>query len=227
MRRRKTKTAESKELGSYLLEFSVAIIGIAVFIVGVADISRMYQARAAVKAGVTAGLRCLYPNDAGCLTGDPANAVINPTRFNAWVWGRDGYQFPRSSVVLNASWFNEPVFEVPLVSRQVSGIDVRRERTPYRNFATLFPIDAHAPYLLKVRDIPRLDGTDPLNPIFLDRVSGQRLPATARGLPGDQVIRLQNVGLNATASTAWVSIGAVSFSVADAWANQAADSSVV
>lgn len=227
MGQRKKKTANSIQAGSYFLEFSVAIIGVVGFILAIADVSRMYHARAAVKAGVTAALRCLYPTDAGCLTAGPGGGSISPSRFNAWVWGSQGFRFPRSSVVLNASWYNEPVVEVPVRERQLLGVDVVRERTPYRNFSVLFPIDAHAPYLLKVRDLPRLDGTNPLNPVFLNRATGQVLPPTARGLAGDRVIRLQNVGLNATASTNWVPIGSVSFSMSDAWSNQPADSAAI
>ena len=227
MAKRERKAPSCKQRGNYLLEFSVVLFGIVAFLLAMADISRMYHARAAVKAGVTAALRCLYPTDAGCLSTDSTDATISPARFNTWVWGSQGFQFPRSSVVLNASWFNEPVVGVPLRERQVTGIQVSRERAPYRNFSVLFPMNAHASYLLKVRDLPRLDGTNPLNPVFLDRTTGQALPATARGLPGDRVMRLQNVGLNPTSSTAWVNIGSIAFSMADAWNNQATDSASI
>jgi hypothetical protein len=109
-----------KQTGSYLLEFALAALGVAFFVVGVSDLAKIFHARGAVHAGVSEGLRCLYPTDPTCANVSLPNADITGSRYNAWVWGTEGSLLPQSSYLLSASLFNEPVQAAPRMASRLT-----------------------------------------------------------------------------------------------------------
>jgi hypothetical protein len=155
--------------GAYILEAAMVVFGVAVFILGIADISRIFHARGAVRMGVTDGLRCLYPTDPNCQSTQPPVFVPPAPRFNAWVWGNTtGYESPRNNYRLVAQSYEEPFHEVPLLRSWLSQVEVEQPKV-YRDYDLVFPVSAYSPYLLKTRDLPVLDGRSPRNPQFRRR----------------------------------------------------------
>ena len=225
--------------GSYLLEFAVVIFGIAVFVVGFADIATIFHARGAVRAAVTDSLRCLYPTDAGCGATPVIAGPGSQTRYNAWISGAPGFEIQREQVSLYAGWFTEPVYRAELMASKLVSVGVDKSLEAYRRHDVLFPVDAHAPYLLKVRDLPRLvmasdselrgiysnfdrlsssekNRLRVMNPTFVQRPSGAVLRGDAAG---DQVLSISTIRLrtSSTTLTGYSTSNSVSFSVDDAW----------
>lgn len=206
----------ASERGWYLLEYAVVIFGVAVFIVGFSDITRIFHARGAVRAGVTEGLRCLYPTDAGCSDQDLNNGWFPNDRFNARITGdqTNRYEFPRVSYGLTSSWFNEPVSEASFATKQLTGVTLTQPQDAYRQYQVLFPGTAHAVYLLKTQELPRVaTGTGSsaeqrvLNPRFLD-------PETLDNRGADQTLTAPNLSLQTNRPSAGSAIeGEVSFTI--------------
>lgn len=182
----------ASERGWYLLEYAVVIFGVAVFIVGFSDISRIFHARGAVRAGVTEGLRCLYPTDAGCSDQDLSSGPFPNDRFNARITGdqTNRFELPRVSYGLTSSWFNEPVSEASFATKQLTGVTLTQPQDAYRQYQVLFPGTAHAVYLLKTQELPRVaPGTSSpgntrdaararlVDPRFFDPETGVERPA--------------------------------------------------
>jgi hypothetical protein len=169
------------ERGWYLLEYAVVVFGVAVFIVGLSDISRIFHARGAVRAGVTEGLRCLYPTDAGCSDQNLNSGWFPTDRFNARIAGdqTNKFELPRISFNLTSGWFNEPVSEAPFATKQLTSVTLTQPEDAFRQYQVLFPGTAHAVYLLKTQELPRVapgaSGSAReriLNPRFFDPESG-------------------------------------------------------
>ncbi len=175
------------ERGAYLLEYAAVFLGLAFFIIGLSDIARIYHARGAVRAGVTEGLRCLYPTDAGCNETTPGSGSLPLERFNAYVTrvtAGSFYELPRVSYSIGAGWFNQPVLEAAFLTKALSAVTLSEPLDPYRRYDLLFPAVANAAYLLKVRDLPLVAAgpstnvrDQALDPVFRDRESGEELKA--------------------------------------------------
>lgn len=224
-----TDCARGAQRGSYLLEFALAALGVAFFIVGVSDLTKIFQARGAVHAGVSEGLRCLYPTDPTCANVTLPNAEISGSRYNAWVWGSEGTLLPQSSFLVSTSLFNEPVREVPRMASKLTSVRVSHAQTAYAPHSVQFPVSAHSPYLLTIRDLPRIGGTDPMRPTFRDKYSGQDMtPNRAFAI---QTIR--GAGQRSTPNARQTEydtsfeIGSRSFTLTDAWQERSRDSAVI
>lgn len=211
--------------GSYLLEFALAALAVAFFIVGVSDLAKIFHARSAIHAGVTEGLRCLYPTDPTCANVTLSNAEIGSSRYNAWVWGSEGTLLPQSSYLVSASLFNEPMREVSRVASRISSLQVKQGSSGYAPHTVQFPVAAHAPYLLTIRDLPRIGGADPMRPTFVDRYTNRAItPNRAFAI---QAIRgfgersVPNAGRDEYHSS--FEIGARSFTLSDAWTQYSRD----
>jgi hypothetical protein len=173
---------DRSQSGRYLFEFAFVLFGTAVFIVGATDVARIFHARGAVRAGVTEGLRCLYPTDAGCNGQSMGNGWFPNERFTARIRGVDGgnfYELPQVSYNLSSFWFNEPVSEASFATKQLTEVTLAQPQDAYRQYQVLFPGTAHAVYLLKTQELPRVapgaNGSASeriLNPRFFDPESG-------------------------------------------------------
>lgn len=202
--RRAASQSEAAQRGWYLLEYSVVLFGVAAFIVGFSDVSRIFHARGAVRAGVTEGLRCLYTTDAGCSDASLNNGWFPNDRFNARITGNqtNRFELPRVSYNLTSSWFNEPVSEASFVTKQLTAVTLSQPQDAYRQYQVLFPGTAHAVYLLKTQELPRvargLAGTAAervLNPRFFDSETG------AQRAPNDE-FEVGNLSFNAASVSA-------------------------
>jgi hypothetical protein len=171
----------SSQRGWYLLEYAVVTFGLAVFIVGLSDISRIFHARGAVRAGVTEGLRCLYPTDPGCTEQSLDRGWFPSDRFTARITGdqTNKYELPRVAYSLSSAWFNEPVSEAQFATKQLTAVTLTQPHDAYRQYQVLFPGVAHAVYLLKTQELPRVypgGGSSPesrlRNPRFIDPATG-------------------------------------------------------
>lgn len=214
--------------GWYILEASFAIFGVAAFVLGAADIIRIFHARTAVRQGVTDGLRCLYPTAERCAVSVPGNANFNAPLFRSFVQSVEGFEYPRTDYTLTSGWFDEPVRVATRVQRKLSSVDVLYSTDAYQSHDVLFPADAHAMYLVQTRDMPTVElhpdtGLSPqmrvLRARFRDRVTGGELTGEP---PGHQVISLSRVK-GTTSSSARQLLGQVEFSVEDAWPARAND----
>jgi len=213
------------EKGSYLLEFALAALAVAFVIVGVSDLAKIFHARSAIHAGVTEGLRCLYPTDPTCANVTLSNAEIGSSRYNAWVWGSEGTLLPQSSYLVSASLFNEPMREVSRVASRISSLRVSRGSAGYAPHTVQFPVAAHAPYLLTIRDLPRIGGADPMRPSFVDRYTNRVMtPNRALAIQAIRGIGERSVP-NASRDEYHSSfeIGARSFTLSDAWPSYSRD----
>lgn len=180
------------ESGWYLLEYALVIFGVAVFIVGFSDVSRIFHARGAVRAGVTEGLRCLYPTDAGCSDQNLNSGFFPTERFNARITGdqTNRYELSQVSYHLTSSWFNEPVLEASFASKKLTSVKLTQPQDAYREYQVLFPGTAHSVYLLKTRELPRVEPgalssakEAILNPRFIDPETGRERPADFLATP--------------------------------------------
>jgi hypothetical protein len=214
--------------GWYILEASFAIFGVAAFVLGAADIIRIFHARTAVRQGVTDGLRCLYPTAERCAVSEPGNANFNAPLFSSFVQSVEGFEYPRSSYTLTSGWFDEPLRVATRIQKKLASVDVLYGRDAYQSHDVLFPVDAHAMYLLQTRDMPIVDlhpdtGLSPqirvLRARFRDRVTGGELAGEP---PGHQAVSLSRVK-GTTNSNARQLLGQVEFSVDDAWPARASD----
>lgn len=193
-------------------------MGVAICIVGAADIARVFQARSAVRAAVNDGARCLFPTDAACLAG--ALGEISTTRrgYDVWVWG-SGYEVPQESYVVSARASHEPVYEVSVLRDEIVDVTVERERYQYRPYSMRYPTTAHTAYLLQTRFLPIVIGGKPLDPLLADPLSAKPSPPTAtyalENVKGSTTKRISAATASAYHDT--FAIGSVSFSVRDAW----------
>ena len=208
----------SSEVGSYVLELAGVVMGVAVFIVGAADISRIFQARSAVRAAVNDGARCLFPTDAACVERGEGELSAPNRTYDVWVWG-SGYEVPQESFVVSARWRDEPMYEVSALQDQVEAVTVERVPFQYRPYAMRYPITAHTTYLLQTRYLPVVVGGRPLDPLFADpmttRVSRPNATHSLQGVRGSTTRRVTSASRTPYNET--FKIGSVTFSVRDAW----------
>lgn len=222
------RRCSSPELGSYVLELAGVVMGVAVFIVGAADITRIFQARSAVRAAVNDGARCLFPTDAACVEGVSRGLSAPGRTFNVWVWG-SGYEVPQESYLLSARWQQEPVYEVPALQDEIVDVTVERRQFQYRQYSMLYPTTAHTTYLLQTRFLPVVVGGRPLNPHFADpltlKISHPNATYGLERVSGTTTKRVTSALKTPYHET--LRIGSVSFSVKDAWPTMEEDKSVI
>ncbi len=212
------RRCSSSEVGSYVLELAAVIMGVTVFIVGAADLTRVFQARSAVRAAVNDGARCLFPTDAACVNRASTGVSSSNHSYDVWVWG-SGYEVPQESYVVSARWREEPVYEVPVLRDEISSVTVERPQFQYRPYSMRYPVTAHTTYLLQTRFLPVVVGGRPLNPQFADPISNKASPPTAtyslRGVRGSTTRRVTPALKTSYNET--FKIGSVSFAVRGAW----------
>jgi hypothetical protein len=217
--------------GSYLIESALAVLATSFFVVAVGDISRIFQARGALRAAVTEGLRCLYPTDPACATSSEVGVELSMPRYNAWVWGSRGYLLPQHSYSVVSTMFNEPVWEVPFRASKIDSVDVSQPYDRYEQHAIRFPVVAHAPYLLTVRDLPILDGREPLDPVFRDRRTGARIaPSQTVSIRTLQKTGVDTVPKSSRGEDEYsraFEIGSRSFTLSEAWPQRAVDARAI
>ncbi len=216
---------KARAQGSYLLEFALVVLSVAFFIVGVSDLAKIFHARSAVHAGVSEGLRCLYPSDPTCAKVSLPSAELSGSRYNAWVWGTEGTLLPQSSFLVSTSLFNEPVRAAKRMTGTMSSIRVTRGSSAFDPHVVQFPISAHAPYLLTVKDLPKIAGVDPLRPIFLDRYTNREVEPnqalSIQGIRGSGQRTVPRGGQDEYHSI--FEIGARSFNLSESWMNHESD----
>ncbi len=212
------RRSSSPELGSYVLELAGVVMGVTICIVGAADITRIFQARSAVRAAVNDGARCLFPTDAACVAGAPGEISTPRRGFDVWVWGA-GYEVPQESYVVSASANHEPVYEVSVLRDTIVDVTVEQERYQYRPYSMRYPTTAHTTYLLQTRFLPIVVGGKPLDPHLADPFTSKTSPPTAtyalESVRGSTTKRVS--GATATPYHDTFAIGSVSFSIRDAW----------
>lgn len=204
----------SRELGSYVLEVAGVLLGLGVFILGAADVTRVFQARNAVRAAVNDGARCLFPTDAACVSRGPSDLTPSSRRFDVWVWGT-GYKIPQESFTASAQWQSEPVYETNLLKRPIKDIIVEHDQFQYGSRQVLYPTVANTPYLLQTRLIPVVTGGSGVDPVFSD-------PVTWRQAEPHAEYSLSKISGEVSSKKGAkrgerVSIGTLDFYIADAW----------
>jgi hypothetical protein len=214
----------SSELGSYVLELAGVVMGVAVFIVGAADITRVFQARGTVRAAVNDGARCLFPTDAACVERGSGGLVAPGGTSDVWVWGA-GYEVPQESFLLSARWLQEPIYEATTLQDEVVDLTVEQQQFQYRQYSMLYPTTAHTTYLLQTRFLPVVVGGRPLSPQFADPFTGQTSrPSATYGL--DKVSGSTTKRVTSALNTPYndiFTIGSVSFPIKDAWPTREED----
>lgn len=174
-----------RQRGGAVVELAFASLGLAFFIVGATDLARIFQARSAVQAAVQEGLRCVYPLDASCgavMPNPPA-----PILFDVWVNRRSpAYAIQQEYFTASAQWNTEQRWNVQREATVVQSITMDQPQRSYVQQEVLYPVDAHAVYIVQTRDLPRVGGADPLSPVFRDRSTG------AEAMP-NTVISLQSI----------------------------------
>lgn len=205
--------------GSYLLEASIVTFAAAFFLVGASDVSRIFHARSAVRAGVREGLRCLYPIEAGCSAADTVNPAPANLRYNVSVWDESvQYVVPTEVWRAQAEWMTEPEIAVPLEATRVSQATLQLARDSFRRQEVLFPVQGHHPYLLQRRGFPLVGGSDPLNPEFRDRKTGARvLPNKTLDIAGIRATSRKTLALQQSGFEPQFKIGTAQFTLRDAW----------
>jgi hypothetical protein len=214
----------SSQVGSYVLELAFVIMGVSFFIVGAADITRVFQARSAVRAAVNDGARCIFPTDSACRAHGAGE--ISPPRptFDVWVWGK-GYEVPQESFVVSAQWRVEPVYEIPTLQDEVASITVERPQFQYRQYSVSYPVTAHTAYLQQTRFLPVVIGGRPLEPKFADPLTNSASrPTASYGIQSvtGSTTRGARGPLHGPHSDN-LKIGSISFSVRDAWPSMEED----
>jgi hypothetical protein len=228
MRDRESQRVDSGHRGWYILEVSLIIFGAAAFVLGAADIARIFHARAAVRQGVTDGLRCLYPSAESCAATIPGNATFTLPLFRSFVLAPGAFEYPRSQYTLTSDWFNEAILSARRVNRRLSSIDVVYGLSAYHPYDVKFPVDAHAMYLVQIRDMPKVElhpDTDlppqqrVIRSRFRERATGAEFPGEP---PGHKVLSLSRVR-GRTSSSSKEMIGQVEFNIQDAWPTRDGD----
>jgi hypothetical protein len=218
------RRSSSSEIGSYVLELAGVVMGVAICIVGAADITRVFQARSAVRAAVDDGARCLFPTDAACVAGAPGEISTTRRGYDVWVWG-SGYEVPQESYVVSARANHEPVYEVSVLRDEIVDVTVEQERYQYRPYSMRYPTTAHTTYLLQTRFLPIVVGGKPLDPHLADPFTLKTSPPTAT-YALESVRGATTKRVNAATATPYhdtFAIGSVSFSIRDAWPTAARD----
>ena len=221
-----------REGGSYLVEAAMAILGVAVFVVGVSDVSRVFHARGAVRAGVSEGLRCVYPNDPQCSSASLPNGDTLAARFDVFADVSSGYLIDRSDYSISTTMFNEPALEAALQAPDLERVEVSQPQSSFAQSNVLYPVRANSPYVLMTQSLPRVDGSEPLSPSFRD-------PYTNASRPADEVLDISTVSeKNVTLAPNFrdgrdeydrvFRIGASeSFDMAKAWSGFASDAAAI
>ncbi len=222
------RRCSSPELGSYVLELAGVIMGVTVFIVGAADLTRVFQARSAVRAAVNDGARCIFPTDAVCAERIEGKVSSSGRSFDVWVWG-SGYEVPQESFVVSARWQEEPVYEVPVITDEIVGVTFEQQQFQYRPYSMRYPVTAHTTYFLQTRFLPVVVGGRPLDPQFADPLTNKSSRPNSTyslgNISGSTTRRLTSA-LKSAYNEAF-KIGSVSFSVRDAWPTMEGDRSKI
>jgi len=212
-----------RQLGGASIELAFITVGVAVFITGAADITRIFQARGAVQAAVHEGLRCLYTADDGCkVEKRRGRSDPEPITFDVWTGkSSTALMLEREYVNASASWQVEPVWRVPIEESAIESVLVDTKQTAYSRYRVLYPVEAQSLFIEQMGSMPRIAGVDPLNPIFLSPVSGElmkpRKTIQLGNLRGETraVVRLGS--LEDQYYARHLKLGEVSFSIAEAW----------
>lgn len=126
-----------------------------------------------------------------------------------------------------APMFNESTLEASFDSRKLKNVQVSQPNDSFRQNAVLYPAQAHAPYLLTVRDLPVVGGPDPLRPDFFDRYTGARMrpnrTQSIQGVSKSRVTAVPNTRRGQDEYDDAFEIGSTTFSVSDAWPQFATD----
>ena len=208
--------------GWYSLEFAMSLVTVGALILGVFDVARIFHARSAVRAGVSDGLRCLYPLAEDCSSGSPDVNTASYSLYRSTFDAPGGFDLPRSSYSLSATWFTQPVLQAPLVRTALASAQVSYTREAFREYNVRFPVDAHAMYLVQTRDLPRVNPHPDarlrpnqriLKATFTDRLSGAALSGDSAS---HKRLAISHIG-GKTRSTHPQLIGEVAFSLSDAW----------
>ena len=221
-------SSRTSEKGSYLLEVAVVTMGLVFFIVGASDVARIFQARGAVRAGVREGLRCLYPTDPGCSGAVSPGPSSPSTLFDAWVW-KSGmlYAVPHQPWTAAASWIAEPGLETPQVERSIQSVDIEQKKYRFEQQEVLYPVQAHAPYLLQVRSFPQVSGT-PLNPTFVIPGTTTAMSHSAMyGLVKVNKVTKLRMGSGEDGLESKFKIGSRTFNIKNAWESSADDTAEI
>lgn len=204
----------SRELGSYVLEVAGVVMGLGIFILGAADVTRVFQARGAVRAAVNDGARCLFPTDAACVSRGPSTLDPSSRRFDVWVWGA-GYKIPQESFSASAQWQTEPVYETNVLKRPIKDVIVEHDQFQYSSRQVLYPTVANTAYLLQTRFIPVVTGGSGVDPVFSD-------PVTWHNAKPHAAYSLATISGSVSSAEGAkrgerVKIGTVDFHLEDAW----------
>jgi hypothetical protein len=227
----------ARQRGGLMIELAFASLGLAFFIVGATDVARIFQARGAVQAAVQEGLRCVYPLDASC-----GSVVANPPApilFDVSVGKRSmQYAIQQEFLTTSAQWGIEQRWRAPVEMTAVESVTVDEPQRRYVEQEVLYPVDAHAVYVFKTRDLPLVAGGEALSPTFFDSQSVPNRESfdadTATKIDPNLTIGLEGIGRSTrrrarpTAPNTQIKdadyydvdrlrIGQTTFSVQDAW----------
>ncbi len=222
-----------RQRGGAVVELAFASLGLAFFIVGATDIARIFQARSAVQAAVQEGLRCIYPLDASCGAVRPSAPA--PILFDVWVnQSSPGYAIQQEYFTASAQWSTEQRWNVQREETVVQSVTMEQPQRSYVQQEVLYPVDAHAVYIVQTRGLPRVGGADPLDPLFRDRRTGDLVaPNTTISLQSiresTQLVPQSTNGIvpNDAHYRREYKIGEVSFSLQEAWRGQESLSSAL
>lgn len=175
-----------KSRGTYLLEFSFAVLGTAFLVIAVLDLASILRARSAVRVAVESGLRCMFPTDSGC----PADAAIvesaSGPRFDVFVRPNFlSYGIPTYRLRTSVEWYSLPRRAEEVIS---GSYETTRQRALI--VRERFPVEATGAYLSQVTGLPDVGGTS-INPTF-------SLPSGVREDNGVYTISLSANGSTST-----------------------------
>lgn len=153
--------------GTHILEFSIAVPIILVFLIGAFDINTALQSYTALQQGVRKTLRCAYPTDGECVE---QSADTRERLFRAVKYSPDFQYFVGAfNYSGEAGWFEFPAYRYTSAEATVAD-SVEYQIRPARYRAVINPnrppqLEGEADIVMQTYTVPYISG-DPLDPSY-------------------------------------------------------------
>lgn len=174
-----SKASVFSQRGFSLLEQTMVLPVLLLFIAGAFDINTLLQAHTALQEGVTASLRCVYTTDGKCVSVTPDS---RPRLYNYYRIERHAeYLVDLFDFSGTMRWIDRPNYLYN--NFQATVLDTVQYDQPTANIVAqrkYYPAERSATYALRTSDLPYIEGTA-RNPILRHRGTPRSVPAQPQG----------------------------------------------
>ena len=156
--------------GITALEFSLALMVMLTFALGVLDVGRYFQVQNAVQQAANVAARCIYPTDGDCLNpGTPSTSQL----LEDWYSYTPDWQEARASYTATPQWLDMPVVEFQADAKVLTSVAGTLTGAPHRFRLSQLEVQGTNPYVVMTRGFPAPSPLNAPNSTNTGMVSGR------------------------------------------------------